>query len=83
MKRAELREFLIQVVQEVEAQPFDYWVGQDFPVVWERQHQGQTLQIEIDRLELTDAYIHLGISADDGTLRNSLVPASTSTMIQK
>jgi hypothetical protein len=41
------------------------------------------LQVELNVLERTPEYVHVGIAIDDGTLLRSIVPRSTSILVKR
>ena len=43
----------------------------------------KTYQVEVDLLEDTQAYLHVSVSVDDGTLPAAIVPASRSFIVKK
>jgi len=53
--------------------------SQDYEVTFELKQY----QVEVDILENTEAYIHLAISVDDGTLPASIFPLTTSIICEK
>jgi hypothetical protein len=43
----------------------------------------KTYQVEVDLLEDTQAYLHVSVAVDDGTLPAAIVPASGSFIVKK
>jgi hypothetical protein len=83
MKRTELDRHLAQLADRVGSKPFGYRAAQVFPVTWEEAYRGRWIQVEVERLELTEGYIHLPVAAEDGTWPSAYAPNSTSAIIRK
>lgn len=83
MKRQDLLACAKEMAQDIERRPYSYWASKEYPVVLEKVYHGESVQIEIQALELKDAYIHLGISVDTGKGLSAYFPAGTSVVIRK
>jgi hypothetical protein len=83
MDRINLREVVAQWVGELEKEPYGYWAAQVYPIARQTEYQGCPIQVEIDKLEQTDDYIHVLVSVDDGKLPSACFPASASLIIKK
>jgi len=83
MKRQDLLACAKEIAQDIERRPYDYWASKDNPIVLEKAYQFESVQIEIQVLELEDTYIHLGISADTGKGLSAYFPPGTSVVIKK
>jgi hypothetical protein len=55
----------------------------DGNVTYEVVADSKTYQVEVDILEDTQAYLHVSVAVDDGSLPASIVPASTSFIVKK
>lgn len=82
VKRTLLKRCAEQIASEMERQSYEHWAEQSLPISFEYTFEDQTLQVEIDVLELEPNYIHLVVSVDDGGL-SALLPACTSIIINK
>ena len=51
--------------------------------VYEVKDEGKTYQVEVDILENTNDYLHIGISVDDGSIPASFRPLSQSFIREK
>jgi len=63
MKRAKIRYYLEQVVDEYRKKPYAFWQTVTFPIVFERLLDSQRITFEIHALESTPEYFHIGFSA--------------------
>jgi hypothetical protein len=45
--------------------------------------ESKRYQVEVQLLENTNEYVHVGISVDDGSLAGSIVPLSNSFILKK
>lgn len=43
----------------------------------------KTYQVEVDLLEDAEAYFHVSVAVDDGTLPAAIIPASRSFIVKK
>jgi hypothetical protein len=55
----------------------------DGNVAYEVVIDSKTYQVEVDLLEDAQAYLHVSVAVDDGTLPAAIVPASTSFIVKK
>jgi hypothetical protein len=55
----------------------------DGNVAYEVTHSSKTYQVEADLLEDTPDYLHVSVAVDDGTLPQSIYPASKSLILRK
>ena len=53
------------------------------PQNYEVEFEGRTFQVEVQLLENTDRYLHVGLAVDDGTLPAAIVPAAESFICAK
>ena len=84
MKRRELRAYAETVGEDLEKKPYEHWAAQEFPINYETVFDGQEIHVEIDRLELENQYVHLGIGVCSHSCRFSCnFPACTSVIIKK
>ena len=81
-KRALFKRCAGEIARECEQRSYDHWVAADFPVVFERSFEGTEVQVEVELLESTPAYVHLLVSVDDGGIW-AYAPPSESTIIRK
>ena len=81
-KRAFFKQCACQIAAECEQKPYEHWMAADFPITFDRDFDGQMLQVEIIQLEAHPEYVHLLVSVDDGGL-SAFAPPSTSTIIRK
>lgn len=84
MKRQRLHAYAEEVGRELEKKPYDHWANQEFPINYETMLDGQEVHVEIDRLELIDEYVHLGIGVcSHSSWFSCYFPTSTSVIIRK
>ncbi len=84
MKRRRLHAYAEEVGRDLEGKPYNHWAKKEFPINYETILDGQEVHVEIDRLELTDEYVHLGIGiCSHSSLFSCYFPACTSVIIQK
>jgi hypothetical protein len=83
MERTKLKQLASVLANQVIEKPFEYWAGQDYPITWEQEHEGCVVQVEIERLELTDDFIHLTIGVDNGAWPSAFVPASADVIVTR
>jgi thiamine biosynthesis lipoprotein ApbE len=50
---------------------------------YELEFEGKKYQVEIQLLENTDKYVHIGVDVDDGSIHTSFHPLSSSFMREK
>jgi hypothetical protein len=81
--RTQLQQLASALADQANEKPFDYWTAQDYPINWEQEHQGEVVQVEIERLEFTDDLLHLTIAVDDGTWPSAFFPPSADTIIKR
>jgi len=48
------------------------------PQNYELEFDGRSYQVEVQMLENTEGYVHVGLAVDDGALPAAIVPASDS-----
>ena len=48
------------------------------PKDYEVEFEGRAFQVEVQLLENTDRYVHVGLAVDDGALPAAILPASDS-----
>ena len=51
--------------------------------VYEVEHESKSYQVEVEILENTEAYVHVLVAVDDGSLPASMRPESDSFICQK
>jgi hypothetical protein len=56
---------------------------EDGNVAYEVVVDSKTYQVEVDLLEDTQAYLHVSVAVDDGTLPAAFTPASKSFVVKK
>ncbi len=84
MKRRKLRAYAEEIGRDLEKKPYEHWATQEFPINYETVLDGQEIHVEIDRLELENQYVHLGIGVCSHSCWFSCyVPACTSVIIKK
>ncbi len=83
LKRSVLKKLASVIASELEQKPYDYWTTQEFPITYETKLEGKDVQVEIDRLELEDDYVHLSVSVDTGWGWSAFSPPGTSVIIRK
>ncbi len=55
----------------------------DGNVAYEVVVDSKTYQVEVDLLEDTEAYLHVSVAVDDGTLPAAIVPSSRTFIVKK
>ena len=53
------------------------------PQNYEVEFDGKTFQVEVQMLENTERYVHVGLTVDDGVLPSAIVPVSDSFICPK
>ncbi len=48
------------------------------PQTYEVEYESKAFQVEVQLLENTERYVHVGLAVDDGVLPAAIVPAATS-----
>ena len=82
MKRSIIRRYLQQVVGEYESKSYDYWQSLSSTVAFEREFDSHNIQFEIDVLESTPEYVHIGFSADAGGF-SAYFPVGADIIVKK
>lgn len=85
MKRMALKQVALVVGKELGRSGYDYWHDMPMvePLVFTRDVEGQVINIEVQKLESTSSYVHLGISVDDGGFLSSRFPPGVSIIVEK
>jgi hypothetical protein len=82
MKRAIIRGWLQEIVDEYKCNPHEFWESSNFPITFERAFEGRQIQVEIDILESTPEYFHISFSANAGGL-SAYFPIGTDIIVKK
>lgn len=61
MHKSRLLEAAKRVAAQLEVQPYDHWVKEQFPIVYEDVLDGEEVQIEIKILSKKRDYVQLGV----------------------
>lgn len=82
--REQLRKILENEIKLWSAKPWEQLLAdlsdsQDYQI----HVDSHTYQVEVDLLENTDEYVHVGIGVDDGRLPSSIFPVSDSFILKK
>jgi hypothetical protein len=77
-----LSRFLASEIEEIERKDYEYWMAQEYPIVYEVEFEGREMQVEILALERKPDYIHLQVDASNYPVGWS-VTENQSTIIYK
>lgn len=79
-KRMFFRHCAEVIAQEVEREGYEFWKAKEERVTFERTFEGVEVQVEINKLEDKNDYVHVSILVDDGGL-NAYCPPGTSVLV--
>jgi hypothetical protein len=81
VRRSKLKRCFQQIADRLRVRDYSSWSQQ--PEVWTFAcvFEGSELQVEVEVLEVTQAYVHLMVAVDDGGLLWSHFPAATSFLV--
>lgn len=77
-----MAELAREIAAAMEEKSYTYWCAQSFPQVFEREVDGQEIQVEVEHLEQNRDYIHLNVAVDDGRL-SAFSPACYGAIIHR
>ena len=86
MKRSELRKMCKKAVIRLKSISFDCWTSRlhDFPIVrYFRRKNGDVVDIEIDKLDSEESYLHIIVRVSDGGWLNSWLPVCESFLVMR
>jgi hypothetical protein len=84
-RREEWNRVLALELEQWAAKPWSQLLHElaDGNVAYEVAHDSKTYQVEADLLENTPEYVHVSVAVDDGSLPESIQPASKSFICRK
>ena len=83
MTRRFLNSCVRNIADQIRDRPFAYWKTRTFPEVFQQTCNGRVINVELNLLEDTQQYLHIGIAVDDGRWLSTYWPVTTSIIVNK
>lgn len=82
MMRRSLRSIVEDIADDLRGRSYEYWRKKEFPEVFQHVRNGEVVNVELNLLEDTAEYLHIGIAVDDGHWLSTTWPVTTSIIIR-